>query len=74
MGLLDRLLPTPTIENKKTRIVRCVVSRDGPLLNTRAPAFTPVIDREPAMRDRVEAMACRVEEQDDCDMLLISAM
>ena len=50
------------------------MSRDGPLLDTRAPAFTPVIDREPARRDGVEAMDRRAGEQDDCDMLLISAL
>ena len=66
-------------------LISCVVSRDG-LLDARAPAFTHIIDRGPAQAfthvihwgpargDRAEAMAWRAWEQDDCDMLLISAV
>ena len=51
-----------------------VVSWDGPLLDTRMPAFTPVIDRGPAQWRSSGSHDPTAGEQDDCYMLLISAM
>ena len=50
------------------------MSRDGPLLDTRAPAFTPVIDRGPAQWRSSGSHGPTAGEQDECDMLLIFAM